>query len=125
MTDNRLRQKAVTLLKSAVLAAVVMTVCALPLFAAPADSHNRAEGSVPRSGKELLSVVGDHAYPPYEFVKDGCPTGFNIDLIKTVAEVMGLEIRIELGPWSEVRDKLETGQAELLNNVRRVIDAAS
>jgi len=58
------------------------------------------DGSPPVRGADpVLVVSGDNAYPPYEFLENGKPAGFNIDLIRAVSEVMGLRIRIELGPW--------------------------
>jgi len=66
------------------------------------------------AGSPLL-VRGDEAFPPYEFVgPDGIPTGYNVDMIRAVAEAMGLEIRVDLGPWSEVRRQLEEGRIDAL-----------
>jgi len=65
--------------------------------------------------KKQLIVRADHNYPPYEFLDNkGDPQGFNIDLIKAVAEVMGLNIKISLGPWNEVRSQLEKGEIDIL-----------
>ncbi len=75
----------------------------------PADGSHAARAGVP-----VLEVSGDMDYPPYEYLDDGVPSGFNIDLIRAVAEVMDLSIRIDLGPWNRVRSRLETGQADVL-----------
>ncbi len=61
-----------------------------------------------------LKVRGDHQYPPYEFLQDGQPTGFNVELMHAVARVMGINITISLGPWSEVRAQLENGEIDAL-----------
>lgn len=61
-----------------------------------------------------LRVGGDHDYPPYEFVQDGQPTGFNIELIQAVAEVMDLRLEIQLGPWRQMRTALERGHLDVL-----------
>jgi len=62
-----------------------------------------------------ILVRGDRDYPPYEFLDHkGNPTGFNIELIRAVAGVMGLDLEIQLGPWNEVRNQLETGQIDVL-----------
>ncbi|MDX9955474.1 MAG: transporter substrate-binding domain-containing protein [Anaerolineae bacterium] len=63
---------------------------------------------------DTLVVRGDHAYPPYEFVQDGQPSGFNVELMQAVARVMDLKIDISLGPWAEVRQQLETGEIDAL-----------
>jgi ABC-type amino acid transport substrate-binding protein len=58
----------------------------------------------------VLHFRGDRNYPPYEFLdKDGNPTGFNVELLIKVCQTMGLECRITLGPWEEVRSQLESG----------------
>lgn len=70
----------------------------------------------PASGavKPKLIIGGDHNNPPYEFVENGKPTGFNIELIREVAEIMGFDVEIRLGPWSKVRQDLEQGKIDAL-----------
>ena len=63
---------------------------------------------------DVYYVRADDNYPPYEFLDDGVPTGFNIELIQAVAEVMNLEIDIQMGPWNEVRSDLEEGRIDAL-----------
>lgn len=62
----------------------------------------------------VVVVGGDHSNPPYEFIEDGRATGFNIDMIKAVAEVTGLHADIRLGPWNRVRRELEEGKIDVL-----------
>ena len=61
-------------------------------------------------------VVGSELdYPPYASVdKDGNADGFSVDLIKAVAEAVGLTLKFEVGPWSEVKAKLERGEIDAL-----------
>lgn len=62
-----------------------------------------------------VNVQGDQDFAPYEFLNEnGEPDGFNVDLIHAIAEVMGLEVRITLTPWSEARHALEAGQTDML-----------
>jgi PAS domain S-box-containing protein len=67
--------------------------------------------------KKILIVRGDHDYPPYEFLEDGKPSGFNIDLIKETARVMNLKIDIQLGPWNKARNDLENKKIDILSGV--------
>jgi len=62
----------------------------------------------------VLFVSGDHEYPPYEFLENGSPTGFNIELIKAVGEAMGYTVHVKLGPWNQVRQDLESGRVDVL-----------
>lgn len=66
-------------------------------------------------GKQArLQARGDHNFPPYEFLDaDGNPSGFNIDILQAVAEVIDLDVEIKLGPWSQVRDDLENGRIDI------------
>jgi PAS domain S-box-containing protein len=72
--------------------------------------------SAPTLAMEKMKMVvgGDHENPPYEFLEDGKPTGFNVDLMRAVADAVGVEVEIRLGPWDEVRRELEEGKIDAL-----------
>jgi len=43
-------------------------------------------------------VGGDRDYPPYEFLdSNGQPAGFNVDLTRAIAKVMGMRVEFRLG----------------------------
>jgi len=68
-----------------------------------------------RKESRTLIARGDFSYPPFEYLdNNGEPQGFNVDIIKAVAKVTGINIRIILGPWENVRDQLEKGEIDLL-----------
>lgn len=51
---------------------------------------------------------GDFHFPPYEYIdKKGNPVGFNVDLIKAIADEMKFEVEIKLGVWSDIRNEFE------------------
>lgn len=80
------------------------------------SDHAAAAKSQPGIGP--IIVGGDQAFPPYEFLDTkGKPAGYNVDLIRAVAEVMGLEIEIRLGPWSQVRSALERGEIDAIEGM--------
>ncbi len=69
----------------------------------------------PVESSKTYIVGGDYYYPPYEFLdEEGNPTGYNVELTRAIAEVMGLNIEIRLGNWSEMRTALETGEIDVL-----------
>ncbi len=77
-----------------------------PVYAHPVSSD------VPLASRRLI-VGGDADFPPYEFLgPDGEPTGFDVELFLAVAEVMDLQVQLELGPWSEVRERFEAGELD-------------
>jgi len=70
------------------------------------------------TGRQTILARGDDSYPPYEFLDgQGNPSGFNIDLFKAVAGVMGLHVDIKLGPWNEVRQDLEQGRIDVITGM--------
>jgi|GEM_PF-463358 len=75
--------------------------------------------AVQAQDEAVILVRGDRNYPPYEFMQNGQATGFNVDLMRAVAEVMGLNVEIELGPWKEVRAELESGRIDALAGMYR------
>lgn len=73
-----------------------------------------ALGLAAETNRPKLSVGGQQDNPPFEFLENGKPAGFNIDLIRAVAEVMGYDLDIRLGPWGEARQSLEQGNIDML-----------
>lgn len=72
----------------------------------------------PFEGAGRIIVGGDHNYPPYEFLdEEGNPAGYNVELSRAIAEVMGMEVEIRLGPWSEMRQALEHGTVDVLEGM--------
>lgn len=69
-------------------------------------------------GKAAIVVGGDRDYPPYEFLDEsGQPTGFNVELTRAIAEVMGMKVDFRLGAWEKKRKALETGEIDLLQGL--------
>lgn len=67
---------------------------------------------------QTVRVGGDHNYPPYEFINNnGEPDGYNTELTLAIAEVMGMDVTIELGHWDVMRRKLEAGELDTLQGM--------
>jgi signal transduction histidine kinase len=67
---------------------------------------------------KTIIVGGDRDYPPYEFLdSNGKPTGYNVELTKAIAEVMGLQVEFRLGGWSEQLRDLKEGRIDLLQGI--------
>ncbi len=70
---------------------------------------------------ETISIVvvgGDRGYPPYEFLdEEGRPSGFNVELTQAIARVMGMEVEIRLGAWSEMRQALARGNVDIVQGM--------
>jgi polar amino acid transport system substrate-binding protein len=65
-----------------------------------------------------IVVGGDRDYPPYEFIdKNGQPAGFNVELTRAIADVMGMKVEFKLGGWSEQRSALQSGHVDVLEGM--------
>ncbi|RDE22468.1 histidine kinase [Motiliproteus coralliicola] len=75
-------------------------------------------GSHAAQAEQLIRVGGDHNYPPYEFLNEqGQPDGYNTELTRAIAEVMGFEVEISLGTWDVMRRRLELGEIDVLQGM--------
>ncbi len=65
-----------------------------------------------------IIIGGSSNYPPYEYLdENGRPTGYNIELTRAIAEIMGMDVEIELGSWSSTRAALETGSVDAIMGI--------
>ena len=54
-------------------------------------------------GPRTLLIKGDNNYPPFEYLNErNLPDGFNVEIMRAVAEKMGLKISIQLDSWEKV-----------------------
>jgi len=91
----------------------VLALCIPTLSAFGAtDSHDRPPGD------KVIIVGGNRAYPPYEFLdRDGQPAGYNVDLTRAIAKVMGMKVEFRFGGWSEMRTALMNGEIDVLQGI--------
>ncbi len=67
-----------------------------------------------RTSSTPIHVGGNANNPPYTFLKDGQPAGFDIDLITAVAREMDFEIEISLTSPEQARQDLLDGKIDML-----------
>jgi len=67
-----------------------------------------------RTSSTPIHVGGNANNPPYTFLKDGQPAGFDIDLITAVAREMDFEIEISLTSPEQARQELLDGKIDML-----------
>jgi len=62
---------------------------------------------------------GDENFPPYEFLdQNGRPAGLNVDLIRAIGRDRGIEVRVELFPWAQMKEKLLSGKVDVATMYR-------
>ncbi len=78
-----------------------------------------AYGQVINAPKRPVMIIGDDInYPPYSYLdSNGVPAGFNVDLAKAVARVMGYDVQIKLDEWSKTRAELESGGIDAISGM--------
>jgi polar amino acid transport system substrate-binding protein len=94
-------------------AAAVATLLILLVF--PMDSP-AVEMEV--ASPTTVVIGGDRDYPPYEFLdKDNKPAGYNVELTRAIADVMGMQVEFRFGGWSEMRNALMSGAVDVLQGI--------
>ncbi|MDZ7839729.1 MAG: EAL domain-containing protein [Gammaproteobacteria bacterium] len=93
-------------------AIVLVATCSGPAAAADPDAAPSERGRV-------LIVGGDADFPPHQFIDDGEPSGFDIEVALAAAKATGLEVRFELGPWASTMDRLVAGEIDLMAGMSR------
>lgn len=77
-----------------------------------------ASGSNSQIPKKTIIVGDDLDYPPFSFLdNDNNPTGFNIELMKAVGEVMGFEVEFQLDNWNETIEKLINEEVDVVSGM--------
>ncbi|MFA7404049.1 MAG: transporter substrate-binding domain-containing protein [Pelobacteraceae bacterium] len=63
---------------------------------------------------KTIRVGGNSGYPPYEFLdKNGNATGFTEELLRAIADIMGMKVDITVGEWARMHDALLNGTIDM------------
>ncbi len=70
-----------------------------------------------------IVIGGDDNYPPFEFLDEkGNPAGYNVDLVRAVAQAVGMDIEIRLGPWANIVKEFEKGEIDAIEGMSYSLD---
>jgi polar amino acid transport system substrate-binding protein len=64
-------------------------------------------------GRGYMVVATENHYPPFEFLVNDRPTGYDYDLLALLRKVAPFEIRQEILPWQEILPGVESGRFDL------------
>jgi len=96
--------------------AAVIALLALLVLYSPTVYASTPVAEFP--SQPIITVGGDRDYPPYEFLDEkGQPAGYNVDLTKAIAEVMGIKVEFRFGAWSDMRHALINGSVDVLQGI--------
>ena len=80
-------------------------------------SSTREAITAPDPLKRTIHVGGDNAYPPFSYLENGEAKGFDNDLMRAIAEVMGVNLEFHLSPWSEAKQDLIDGNIDVIGGM--------
>ena len=83
------------------------------LFAIPMLVGNAKAASMDEIKKRGLIVATEDDFRPFEFVKDGKPTGFDNELIEDLRKFAPFEIKQEILPWTGILAGVSTGKYDV------------
>ncbi|MDQ0068799.1 polar amino acid transport system substrate-binding protein [Variovorax boronicumulans] len=100
-----------TLSAAALLVGLALAGCGKQEAAAPAA----ASAPPPPAAARVLVVGTDAAYAPFESQNEkGEVVGFDIDVVKAVAQKAGIEVKFVNTPWEGIFNSLDQGDRDLL-----------
>lgn len=75
------------------------------------------------SDTDTFRVAGDIQFPPYEFLdSDGIYKGFNVDLLKAISLVTGMEFEFMPMKWEDAFYSIERNQADIIQGMKESDD---
>jgi len=73
-----------------------------------------ASGAPPRK----LVVGGSSESPPHSYLDDkGRPSGFNVELMRSLARAAGIDVEFRMGSRAQVMAEFEAGKIDLMNTI--------
>lgn len=65
-----------------------------------------------------IIIGGDAFCAPFEYLdENGVPQGYNVDITKAIAKATNMNLELVLGPWSEIRQKLENNEIDAIQGM--------
>lgn len=119
-----IRRRAVLQAGAGLLLASVTHSCAQP-------SQTRSRSTVSQSllaqikKRGYLLVVTEDDYPPFEFLVNGKPTGYDYDLLEQLRQWVPFEIRQEIVPWQGLLPGVANGEYDVALTAVGITDERS
>lgn len=118
ITTRHFLQSAGTLL-----AGLVLVACGKQEPPAPASTAAEPAASAPAPAAKVYVVGTDAAYAPFESQNEkGEIVGFDIDVVKAVAQKAGMEVKFVNTPWEGIFNTLAQGDRDFLVSAITITD---
>jgi polar amino acid transport system substrate-binding protein len=91
----------------------VLAAAALPLalWSGMGTAHSATLDEIKKRGYMVVATEDD--FRPFEFVKDGKPTGFDNEMVDALKKYAPFEIRQEILPWTGILAGVATGKYDI------------
>lgn len=66
-----------------------------------------------------ITVSNEFDWPPFDFAKEGKPTGLGIDYIELIAKKAEIKVQYAQGTWEELLQQFKEGKIDVLHSVYR------
>ncbi|MGC9270196.1 transporter substrate-binding domain-containing protein [Acidiphilium sp.] len=61
----------------------------------------------------VINVASEDDFQPFEFVENGKPTGYDIELFATLSKTMGFKVHHDMIPWTGILPGVVTGKYDV------------
>jgi len=82
-------------------------------MSALAVSHAHAASLAEIQKKGVINVASEDDFQPFEFVKDGQPTGYDVELFNAMSKSFGFKVHHEMIPWTGILPGVTTGKYDI------------
>lgn len=65
----------------------------------------------------IVIIAYDNSFPPYGWVEEGKPVGFELDMLKAVIEKMGLKVEFQPDVWAKVQASVKLRKADAIATI--------
>jgi ABC-type amino acid transport substrate-binding protein len=70
---------------------------------------------VAAQASQTLIAAGDRGYPPYHYLDaNGAAAGFDVEIIKTLAQQLNYTLQFQLGDWEQAQARLASGEVDVI-----------
>ncbi len=90
---------------------LLVSMPAAALAGLPAGAHAATLAEIRKRG--VINVASEDDFQPFEFVADGKPTGYDIELFAAISKGMGFTVHHDMIPWTGILPGVVTGKYDV------------
>lgn len=115
MSNNKTRFMIIPVICALIFGLLLLLTGSSPAIAqTPVTTTSSEAPAISSSESPVIRVGGSASNPPFEYLANGQPSGFNVDLVQAVAMEMGFETEIVLTTPEQARQDLLDGKIDMI-----------